>query len=191
MSDSKLVQDFKHLRTHCIKLKHSFVTYNRLFNESNRDLLGAVAPTFFSDIAEIMHRDWVLQACKLMDPSDTKRKGMILENITIKLINKQLDSSGLLSTTISSLADSLLVYGEKIKPARDKRIAHFDRDHQLSENLLGSTSELELAEFITNLQEYCDQVGIALGIGPLDFGSGGCKGDVLDLLKCLKQARGA
>lgn len=50
--------------------------------------------------------------------------------------------------------------------------------------------EFELVEFIINLQEYCDQVGIVLGIGLFDFGSGGCKGDVLDLLKCLKQVRG-
>jgi hypothetical protein len=91
MIKSKMVGDFKLLREHCIKLRQSYNTYTQLYNEDNRSLLRDVAAAFFSDIAEIMHRDWILQVCKLMDPASTKRKGSVLENITIKLIDEQLE----------------------------------------------------------------------------------------------------
>lgn len=138
MTRSKMREDFKYLRDHCIDLVHAYFTYNRLFTCQNAELLTKVAPTFFTDIAEIMHRDWLLQAYR-------------------------------------------------IRPARDKRLAHFDRDHQVNGSVLGETKESELEQFLVNLQRYCDEVGIAIGIGPLDFGSGSCEGDVLDLLKYLRE----
>ena len=186
MTNPKLIQDFKHLRDHCIKLVHAYYTYTSLFNEENHDLLNVVAPAFFSDISEIMQRDWILQACKLMDPAITVRK---LENLSIKLVNNQLEVEGLLSPSIISLADVLLKYGEKIKPARDKRIVHFDREYQVNGLLLGATTERELDQFLQNLQKYCDEIGIAIGVGALGFGCGCCEGDVIDLLKVLRESQ--
>lgn len=189
MSNSKLIEDFKLLREHCILLRQNYNTYTSLYNEENRDLLDVVAPTFFSDIAEIMHRDWVLQACKLMDPAKTRIRGSELENITIKLINEQLEASGLFGHAISDLSQSIIEYGDKIKPARHKRLAHFDREHQVNNITLGETTEEELHGFLCNIQSYCDEVGNAIGVGPLDYTGSGCKGDVLDLLKYLRECR--
>ncbi len=39
------------------------------------------------------------------------------------------------------------------------------------------TSEEELLSFLQNIQEYCDAVGNAIGIGPLAFSGSGGKGD--------------
>ena len=189
MSNSKLIGDFEHLREHCILLRQNYDTYTDLFNEENRDLLDKVAPTFFSDIAEIMHRDWILQACKLMDPAKSKVEGDTLENITIKLINEQLEANGLFNRTISDLSDKVLEYGTKITPARNKRLAHFDREHQVNNMILGETTEQEFFGFLNNIQSYCDEVGIAIGIGPLDFSGSSCEGDVLDLIKYLRGDR--
>ncbi len=191
MAHSKLLEDFNYLRDHCISLVQAYFTYTNLFNDENRDLLTKVAPTFFSDIADIMQRDWLLQVCKIMDSPSTNRKGVTLENITIELINQQLNVNGLLSTEIRAIADELLKYGKKIKPARDKRNAHFDRDCQVNGLVLGSTTENELGQFFVNLQAYCDEVGKAIGLGPLDFGCGGCKGDVLDFLRYLRERQNA
>lgn len=88
MINSKLVSDFEYLRQQCMLLRQNYNTYTGLYNENNRDLLNKVAPTFFTDIAEIMHRDWVLQACKLMDPAKSYVGEKKLENLTIKLINE-------------------------------------------------------------------------------------------------------
>jgi hypothetical protein len=91
---SKIIEDFELLRNHCIELIQNYNTYTALFNEDHREILTKVASTFFSDIAEIMQRDWILQACKLMDPAMTKKRDKILENITIELINNQLKVRG-------------------------------------------------------------------------------------------------
>ncbi|MCG8392034.1 MAG: hypothetical protein MI745_03035 [Pseudomonadales bacterium] len=191
MIKSKLVGDFELLRDHCIKLRQNYNTYTQLYNEENRAILSKVAATFFSDIAEIMHRDWILQACKLMDPASTNRKESVLENITINLIDEQLEMCGSSNKKIRDLSRDLLAYGEKIKPARNKRIAHYDREHQVSNITLGITTEEELFGFLHNIQRYCDEVGIAIGLGPLDFTGSGCRGDVLDLLTYLRRKENA
>lgn len=188
MSQQKLIDDFKIFRNHCIIIRRDYNTYNELFFSGSEELLNKTAPTFFTDISEIMLRDWILQVCKLMDPESTVRKGATLENITIKLIDSQLKDCGLATLSIENLSSALLKYGEKLIPARNKRIAHFDRDHQLSPIILGETTETDLTDFLNNIQEYCDEVGRAIGIGPLDFSSSGCKGDVIDFLSALKKA---
>ena len=186
MSKSKLQGDFELLRGHCIEIRQNFNTYNELFSPENDELLSDTAATFFSDIAEIMHRDWLLQACKLMDGATTQRKGQTLENISIKLINLQLEEQSLINSKINDVAASILSYGKKIVPARQKRLAHYDRDHQIRGVILGGSTEEELNEFLLNLQSYCDLVGEAIGIGPLDLSYSACSGDVFDLLKLLR-----
>ena len=186
MGKMKLQKDFKILREHCIIIRRDFNTYNALFFSGSDELLLKAASTFFNDIAEIMQRDWILQFCKLMDPAVTKRKGKDLENISIDLINSQLKNEGLMSPEIFSISDTLLAYGDKIIPARHKRLAHFDRDHQIGGTVLGATTEEELKGFIDNIQRYCDAVGRAIGVGPLDFSTSSCPGDVHDLLRVLR-----
>ena len=181
----KLREDFELLRNHCIEIRHNFNTYTTLFKDENREILSKVAATFFSEIAEILHRDWILQACKLMDPAITKRQGTELENITIQLINNQLEAESLLNSEIENVTKSILQYGRKIKPARNKRLAHYDREYQVKELTLGQTTEEELFNFLFDIQKYCDLVGGTIGIGPLDFSCSSCSGDVLDFLKYL------
>jgi len=187
MITQKLIEDFEILRDHCITIRRDYNTYNDLFFSGNDDVLVKTASTFFNDIAEILARDWKLQVCKLMDQAETTYKKQVFENITIKLINSQLESCGLLSKDICELSERILKYGEKVKPARDKRLAHFDREHQVKGVVLGETTEEELEGFLNNIQSYCDLAGNAIGLGPLDFSASGCPGDALDLLKVLQK----
>lgn len=182
------IEIFQHLREHCIRLRRDFNTYSDLFNEQSREVISITAPTFFTDIAEILQRDWVLQACKLADPPTSKRKDGIHCNISVQLLDQELRHIWLLSTAILDIGTAIVEYGEKLKPARDKHIAHFDYAHQIQDTILGETSESELLNFLENMQRYCDLVGEALGVGPLDFSSSGCPGDALDLLKFLRRA---
>ena len=182
---ARIREDFELLRNHCIEIRRNFNTYTTLFNDENREMLSKVAVTFFAEIAEIMHRDWILQVCKIMDPPITKIQGRNFENITIQLINKQLEDELLLDSEIKNVTKSILQYGEKIKLARNKRLAHYDREHQVKEITLGQTTEGELFNFLSDIQTFCDLVGIAIGVGPLDFSCSSCPGDVLDLLNFL------
>ncbi len=182
MASTKLKQDFEHLRDYCIVIRQNYNTYIQLFDEENRDILSKVAATFFTDIATIMQRDWILQVCKIMDKAVMYGQ----ENLTIDLINKQLRDQSLSNSVIDRISDEILIYYSKLKPARNKRLAHNDRNSQVNSIVLGETTESELNEFLVNIQKYCDEVGSAIGTGPLDFSCSGCKGDVLDLLKYLR-----
>ena len=187
MTTQKLTEDFEILRNHCISIRRDYNTYNNLFFSENDDVLLKTAHTFFNDIAEIMARDWKLQVCKLMDEAETKYRKQVFENISIKLINSQLKCCNLISSEITEVSEQILEYGKKVKPARHKRLAHFDREHQVKGKVLGQTTEEELEGFLINIQDYCDLVGNAIGSGPLEFTTSGCPGDVLDLLKVLRK----
>lgn len=182
MPHEKLTDDFELFRDHCIEIRHQYNVYVNLFNKDSKPVLSKVASTFFTEIAGIMHRDWKLQVCKIMDAAEMYGK----ENITIDLINRQLSEEELIDSEVHSLSSALKSFGAKVKPARNKRIAHYDRLSQINGSDLGGTTVAELEGFLINMQEYCDKVGCLVGLGPLDFSGGGCAGDELDLLKCLR-----
>jgi hypothetical protein len=182
MSHEKLEGDFKLFRDHCVEIRHLYNMYVNLFNKESEPTLSKVAATFFNEIAAIIHRDWKLQVCKIMDSAEMHGK----ENITIDLIDRQLTEQSLIDIEAQKLSLSLKAFGAKVKPARNKRIAHYDRTSQINGSDLGGTSESELNDFLANQQNYCDKVGYLVGLGPLDFSGGGCAGDELDLLKCLR-----
>ena len=183
----KLIQDFTALRDILIIIRRDYNTYDSLYRDENQLLLSLVAPTFFSDIAEILNRDWNLLVGKIMDPAETTVKNEKRENLTIRLINAQLKDVGLLSDEIYSVSSSILNYGESLKPARDKLLALFDRDIALSGKELGGTSKEDFDSFLENIQIYSDLVGTQIGVGPLDFSCSSCSGDVYDLLKYLRK----
>lgn len=192
MASQKLIDDFCMFREHCIIIRRDYNTYNHLFFSGVDELLNETAPIFFNDIAEIMQRDWLLQVCKIMDPPTKMIKKTIYETISIELLNAQLSTENLLAGQIKKLIEELsskiLAYGHLIELARNKRIAHFDRDSAVSGIVLGDHDEKSLSDFLANLQQYCDEVGRVIGVGPLDFSASGCKGDVLDLIRVLRKS---
>lgn len=187
----KLIDDFIQLRECLIIVRRDYNTYNALYCDENSGLLTAVAPTFFTDIGEILQRDWILQVVKLMDPAVTDVRGEKRENLTIQLVVQQLEDEALLTDEIRENAKALLDYGEFIKPARHRILTHRDRQCHFEGIAMGATTDEQLYEFIENIQHFADLVGIQIGIGPLDFSSSGCTGDVYDLLRCLHEFRRA
>jgi hypothetical protein len=182
-----LIIDFKAFRGLCIIIKRDYNTYKSLYFSGNDDLLKKVAGKFFFDISEILVRDWILQVSRIMDPAETKVKGQVRENLTIKNINKQLESKGFLSKDIKDISNNILQYGKKLQSARNKIIAHVDRETYHKRMVLGETTELELNNFLVDIQKYCDLVGVAIKEGPLDFRASSGPGDVLDLIRTLKK----
>jgi len=187
MASQKLIDDFCIFRDHCRIVRRKYNTYNHLFFSGVDELLNKTAPVFFTEIAEIMLRDWLLQVCKIMDPPTKKVKGITYETLSIELLKTRLSEENLLTDQIKKLSSKILAYGDLIKPARNKIIAHFDRDSAVSGIVLGDHDEKLLSDFLANLQQYCDEVGRAIGVNPLDFSASRCKGDVLDLIRVLRK----
>jgi hypothetical protein len=108
-------------------------------------------------------------------------------NLSISAINEVLDVTGFLTPIISSISDALHSYRAFVKPARNQLLSHIDQETVLKGKPLGGHDPDEVVIFFENLQKYCDEVGIALGVGPLDFRTTSHKGDVVDLLSHLKK----
>ena len=81
-------------------------------------------------------------------------------------------------------------YGNLIKPARDKIIAHSDLEVHVDDIALGAHGKEVMEEFFENLQAYFDAAGNAVGVGPLDFRNTPGPGDAIDLVRKLQRANG-
>jgi hypothetical protein len=102
---------------------------------------------------------------------------------------QQLNEEALLTDEIRDISKAILTYGELIKPARNRGLAHRDRQCHFEGIAMGATTDEQLYDFIENIQRFADLVGTQIGVGPLDFSSSGCEGDVYDLLQCLRESQ--
>lgn len=92
---------------------------------------------------------------------------------------------------IETLDARLTAYGELLKPARNKIIAHSDLEVHVDDIALGAHGEEVMLEFLENVQEYFDAAGNAVGVARLDFRHAPAPGDVIDLVRKLERASGA
>ncbi len=88
---------------------------------------------------------------------------------------------------LGEYASELMARNQKIGIFRNKFIAHIDRHVALEKKEYYLGIEEDMHAFFTNLQRYCDAVGIALGVGPLDFRTLAGPGDTVDLIRKLRR----
>jgi len=181
-SDQERVGDFRRLRDACIDLRVLSNEFKRLFSDEDKLTLDAVGPAVFQVIHLCMIEVWWLRAGRLMDPA--KSPGH--ENLTFANILGRMDCEVVACDGIQTVWQSLQASWEKMKPARNRQIAHSDLKTSRQDAWLGSISEDEGEKFENNLQDLCDLIGTKLGVGPLDFRSSGCAGDASDLMGFLK-----
>lgn len=183
MPSDKLVAEFVALRERFIWTRICFNTFDSLYGgggETKR-IMEKSAITFFSDLNRVLQEYCLLQFCRVTDPSP---------DLTVSRIVNGLKAEALLTAEIEQSAKDMLAYRELIVAARNKIIAHADRKVALNETILGEHPAHALEQFFESMFDFNDGVGRALGIGPLDFRATPCEGDVLDLLRCLRQSVG-
>jgi len=188
MRSKKLVDAFLAFRNDCIWLQTIYNTFSDLYQSESHDvteLMDATAPAFFSDLNIILADYFVLQVCRVTDPPATC--GHL--NLTAFGINDLLQKHRALTPEITSAAEGLLPFRERLIDARNKLGAHADLQAILAGQPLGSHTDVEREAFFSSLYLYVDEVGITLGVGPLDFRSTAAAGDALDLIRCLRAGR--
>ena len=187
MTNDALQDEFIKLRDQAIWLRQTFNTFNHLFDfglETER-VLRASASLFFGDLNTIMQEYTVLLVCRLTGPAESFGKA----NLSTQRFTALLRQRGCITPEIEGLDASLTAYGEFLKPARNKIIAHSDLEVHIEDISLGAHGEEVMVEFFENLQAYFDAAGKAVGVGPLDFRYAPGPGDVIDLIRELDRAR--
>lgn len=184
MNTDELKRSFLAFREHCIWLRCCYNTHAALYESGPevREILSAAANIFFGDLNRILIEYCLLQMCKITDPSKSRSR----ENLTVEYINSLLKSSSLITDEISRHSDGLRHYRNLIEEGRHRLVAHLDKESVMNGVPIGEHDQKDIAAFFENLQGYVDAVGIAVGVGPLDFQVTAGSGDVIDLINALR-----
>lgn len=122
--------------------------------------------------------------CRLTDPATSFGR----ENLTAANLVASLEELKLMSEEVQNRVDGLQRYRNLLNGARNRAISHADKATFLQPELLGEHQEHQIADFLEDLQQFNDLVGIALGEGPLDFRGTSGPGDAYDLIRVLRNA---
>lgn len=184
MNENALKDEFLAFREECIWAKCCYNTYTALYEdtEETRELLSRIANIFFHDLNKILIEYCWLQFCKLTDQATSCGR----DNLTIKYLNNQLESAGLLTSDIIAFSSQIEKYRKILSNGRNRLVSHLDKETVLAKRIEGAHQPENVHNFFHSLQLYCDAVGNALGSGPLDFYCSPEAGDVIDLIRKLK-----
>ncbi len=182
----KAQHDFEVFRGDCIKLQNLVNTFETLYgSEDSKEVLQETAVLFFDDLHKWLIQIYFVDVMKLTDPA---RQGSN-ENLTVCHILGILRDLEKSSDKIGELGKQILVYRSCVKDARNKFLGHRDLAYARDGQPLGEHSFEEYNSFLQNLQDFCDEVGNALGLGPLDYSVSAGKGDVQSLVRILRNAK--
>jgi hypothetical protein len=142
--------DLKAFCTTCVLLRSLWRHYEIWLEGS--ELLQSIAPIFFRDIHAMFVRTLILEICKITDPPKTMGR----TNITIKFLIEYSDFSSAQNTLdkLKRCSDSMHAFRKKIVPARNRLIAHFDRESVQLGKPLGGAPQEDWLQFWHDLQEF-------------------------------------
>ena len=182
-----LERSFLAFRDQCIWIRTCFDTNRALFGagEARRDVMRRTAASFFGELNHILLENYIVQVCKVTDPARSGPRGDRRENLTVALLDSMLRERGLMSPEIQAAGEEMMRYRALVVDARNRSIAHFDKETVLTFLTLGRHTRQEAEAFIGHMHAYVDAIALAAGIDPLDFRSTAGPGDAADLFRAL------
>jgi hypothetical protein len=140
-------EDIEYFCVHCVQ---AYAAYrNQKILHANQETLEKTARTFFGDINGILIDHMILQVCKMTDP-DQDFQGN--KNLTILFfINGASDDT---RSQLEPIGKTITKFTNELKPARNKILAHIDRETVLKGENLGAASDAEWDKFWSDLEEF-------------------------------------
>jgi len=169
-----------------VHLKAIHQIYRELFaNDEGRRLMEQTSKSFFMDINKILIIYLMSEIAKITDRAKTFNK---YENFTIANILETIDWPASVLCELNRLNNIVVNFRGNITEARNKLLAHYDKNTFISGTILGAFPEGDDEKLIETLEEMCNVLHKA-SFGEI-FGdiSVTMVGDVLDLKKALKRS---
>lgn len=127
--------------------------YEELFEkEESHTLMEKTASAFFDDLNAILQNYLLLEFVKITDPSKSRQN----ENFTVDNLVESIDWSPEIREKLRLLSERTKSFRNHLLEARNKLLAHTDKDTVLAEKALGGFPEGEDEEFLKALEEICD-----------------------------------
>ena len=159
--------------------------YKELYENEEADILmERTAQSFFIDINMILLNYILLEFVKITDPAITKWQ----EHFTIDNLIESIDWPQDVQQKLKSLNDKTKTFRSYTIKARNKLLAHNDKDVFLTNKILGEFPKGEDETFLKTLEDICDITHTACFNSIFGHISVAMHGDVLDLKKTLKKA---
>ena len=169
---------------HCNWAYESWVTHKQLFDNNTRIEQTLSKAEYFTQRLSIITQEYVLlQICKLHDPATMGN----FSNISIECVLDS-DEWGENRANIEKLTKELTAFFENLKPARQKILAHNDKETGLRSSCLGEFEEGLDERYFTTLHELANEVSRKWLNRPFIYNDL-AKADVdefLNLLECLE-----
>ena len=147
---------------HCCFLSYIRAYYLDLWERPDHEAkrLGEMGVVFFSDLGHVVAEYIILQMCRLLDPPEFRRgKTVLSENLTLKYLLKSLPLTCNVKNRLNALVLRMDEICEPLREARNKIIAHFDKDTALASKTLGIVKDhSEYQEWFDLLEEVVDQM---------------------------------
>jgi hypothetical protein len=167
----------------CFRAVHNI--YKELFeNEEAHILMERTALSFFTDLNKIFHNYILLEFVKITDPAKT----MGHENFTIDNLVESIDWPQDVQQELRLLSEKSKTFRKRTVNARNKLLAHLDKEVFLTDKILGGFQEGDDEVFLKTLEEICNITHKVCFNSIFGHISVAMNGDVLDLKKTLKKA---
>jgi len=159
--------------------------YKELLEDKEAQILmERTANAFFRDLNTILQHYIVLEFAKITDPATTNGR----ENFTIDNLIQSIDWPQDIQDKLTSLNNKTKDFRKHIKAARNRLLAHMDKEVYLTNQVLGGFPKGEEEAFLQTLVEICDITHKACFNSIFGQISVVMEGDVFDLKKTLKRA---
>jgi hypothetical protein len=155
--------------------------------EEARTVLRNSAPDFFGELQNVLIHYILLQMCALTDPSTSTVRGQKLENLTINNLADTIEWTPTTQAVIKSNVARLNEIVEPIREARNKIIAHSDKDTALTDKTHGAFPKGHDALFFDLLAEVVNAMHEELFGGPFDIKVADATGPASDLILRLRE----
>jgi HEPN superfamily AbiU2-like protein len=180
--------DVKEFSAHCAYVRSVYILATRIWRDSDdkeRALMEAISPSFFLDIGQVLAEYAVLSACRIADPANEGDKN---ENFTLEFFVNCFPPNSATFQQLDQLHQAMSKHRKKIKPARDKLVAHADRTAIRNGQPLGMATWQEWNEFWTALKDFVRLLNEKVLGTPFEIDVAGVSGDAEMLLKSLRQS---
>lgn len=153
MTTDKIVKRFCE---HCRSIKIVFNEYIILYetNEVRRQLLSEVAQNFFNQLHDVLIEYILLNMSKLTDPAHSHKRYNLTVKYMIKLIGPEISED----LGLNEISKPILAIRPYIRDARNKILAHSDKETLLGKGTLGAFPREIGDSFWIALKEFTDKI---------------------------------
>lgn len=186
-TDKVACEMVKNFCDYFVELKAKLNIYEELFEDDKAQLImEKTAKSFFLDINRLVINTLLLEFAKITDRGYDR--GANRENFTVENLINSIDWSDSIKERLEELKNETKSFHSLIKDARNRLLAHYDKESFLNNVVLGTFASDQGVKFIEALQNICDithQACFGSIVGDIVVSM---PGDVQDLKKALRKA---